>query len=165
MYGQTRILFAMGRDGLLPSLFAKVNPRTMTPVNNTIIVAVVVALLAGFVPLDKLLDMVSIGTLVAFIVVSVGVIILRVREPDLPRSFKVPLYPVTPILSILACVWILSGLHLLTWVWFGLWVGAALIFYLVWSRRHSALNDGGDGLIPTAAPEEDEVLIPPTESL
>ena len=104
MYGQTRILFAMGRDGLLPSMFAKVNPRTMTPVNNTIIVAVVVAILAGFVPLDYLLDMVSIGTLVAFIVVSIGVIILRVREPDLPRGFKVPLYPSRPILSVLACV-------------------------------------------------------------
>ena len=164
MYGQTRILFAMGRDGLLPSMFAKVNPRTMTPVNNTIIVAVVVAILAGFVPLDYLLDMVSIGTLVAFIVVSLGVIILRVREPDLPRSFKVPLYPVTPILSVLACLWILSGLKWYTWLWFGVWVAVALIFYLVWSRHHSALNDGGDGLIPTAAPAEDEVLLPPKES-
>jgi APA family basic amino acid/polyamine antiporter len=163
MYGQTRILFAMGRDGLLPSLFAKVNPRTMTPVNNTIIVAVVVALLAGFIPLDYLLDMVSIGTLVAFIVVSVGVIILRVREPDLPRGFKVPLYPVTPILAVAACLWILWGLAWYTWVGFGLWVGVALLFYVFWSRHHSALNDGGDGLIPTAAPAEDEVLVPPDE--
>jgi len=152
MYGQTRILFAMGRDGLLPKMFAQVNPRTMTPVNNTIIVAVVTGILAGFVPLDYLLDMVSIGTLVAFIVVSLGVIILRVREPDLPRAFKVPLYPVTPVLSVLACLWVLSGLHWTTWVWFGLWVSAALVFYLVWSRHHSALNDGGDGVIPTAAP-------------
>ncbi len=152
MYGQTRILFAMGRDGLLPKMFAQVNPRTMTPVNNTIIVAVVTGILAGFVPLDYLLDMVSIGTLVAFIVVSLGVIILRKREPDLPRAFKVPLYPVTPVLSVLACLWVLSGLHWTTWVWFGLWVSAALVFYLVWSRHHSALNDGGDGVIPTAAP-------------
>ena len=88
MYGQTRILFAMGRDGLLPSMFAKVNPRTMTPVNNTIIVAVITATLAGFVPLDYLWDLVSIGTLVAFISVSIGVIILRVREPDLPRGVQ-----------------------------------------------------------------------------
>ncbi len=102
MYGQTRILFAMGRDGLLPAMFAKVNPRSMTPVNNTIIVAAVTGILAGFVPLDYLWDLVSIGTLVAFITVSVGVIILRVREPDLPRGFKVPGYPVTPILSIAA---------------------------------------------------------------
>jgi APA family basic amino acid/polyamine antiporter len=159
MYGQTRILFAMGRDGLLPSMFAKVNPRTMTPVNNTIIVAVVVAILAGFVPLDYLLDMVSIGTLVAFIVVSVGVIILRVREPDLPRAFKVPLYPITPILSVLACLWILAGLKWYTWLWFGAWVGVALLFYLFWSRKHSALNPGGsDGYIPSAVPGDDDVM-------
>lgn len=152
MYGQTRILFAMGRDGLLPSLFAKVNPRTMTPVNNTIIVAVVTGILAGFIPLSYLLDLVSIGTLVAFIVVSLGVIILRRREPNLPRAFKVPLYPVTPVLSVLACIWVLTGLHWTTWVWFGIWVGVALIFYLLWSRHNSALNDGGDGVIATATP-------------
>ncbi|CAN5131149.1 amino acid permease [soil metagenome] len=157
MYGQTRILFAMGRDGLLPSLFAKVNPRTMTPVNNTIIVAVVTSILAGFVPLDYLLDMVSIGTLVAFIVVSTAVIILRKREPNLPRAFKVPLYPVTPILSIIACCAVLYGLHWTTWLWFGLWVGAALLFYVFWSRHHSALNDGGDGIIETAAPGIEDV--------
>jgi amino acid transporter len=85
MYGQTRILFAMGRDGMLPHLFARVSPRTQTPVNNTIIVAIVVAILAAILPLDYLTDVVSIGTLTAFIVVSLGVIILRYREPDLPR--------------------------------------------------------------------------------
>jgi APA family basic amino acid/polyamine antiporter len=159
MYGQTRILFAMGRDGLLPALFAKVNPRTMTPVNNTIIVAVVCALLAGFVPLEYLWDLVSIGTLVAFIVVSIGVIVLRVREPDLKRGFRVPLYPVTPILSVAACVWILSGLPANTWFWFALWVAVALTFYVLWSRHHSALNDGGDGYIPTAIPGDDDVML------
>ncbi len=147
MYGQTRILFAMGRDGLLPSLFAKVNPRSQTPVNNTIIVAVVVGILAGFVPLDYLADMVSIGTLVAFIVVSIGVIILRVREPDLPRGFKVPLYPVTPILSVLACGYILFSLHWYTWLAFSGWVVVVLVFYFAWGRHNSALNDGGAGVI------------------
>ena len=93
MYGQTRILFAMGRDGMLPKVFSRVSPRTQTPVHNTIIVAIVVALLAAFVPLDYLIDLVSIGTLTAFIVVSLGVIILRRREPDLPRGFKVPGLP------------------------------------------------------------------------
>jgi len=166
MYGQTRILFAMGRDGLLPSMFAKVNPRTMTPVNNTIIVAVITATLAGFVPIDYLWDLVSIGTLVAFITVSIGVIILRVREPDLPRAFKVPGYPVTPVLSVLACAFVLYGLPPITWLWFGIWVAVVLTFYFVWSRHHSALIDGGDGLIPTAAPQEDEVLIhPPRDGL
>jgi APA family basic amino acid/polyamine antiporter len=145
MYGQTRILFAMGRDGLLPSRFAAVNARTMTPVNNTVIVAIVAAILSGFIPLDKLADMVSIGTLTAFIIVSVGVIILRVREPDLPRAFKVPGYPVTPVLSVLACGYILASLHWYTWIAFTGWVTLALIFYFVWGRHHSALNEGGDG--------------------
>ncbi len=93
LYGQTRILFAMGRDGLLPPVFAKVRPPNMTPVYNTIIVAVVICILAGFVPLSYLADVVSIGTLVAFIVVSVGVVILRVREPDLPRGLGCPSTP------------------------------------------------------------------------
>ena len=145
MYGQTRILFAMGRDGLLPSRFAAVNARTMTPVHNTVIVAIVAAILSGFIPLDKLADMVSIGTLTAFIIVSVGVIILRVREPDLPRAFKVPGYPVTPVLSVLACGYILASLHWYTWIAFTGWVTLALIFYFVWGRHHSALNEGGDG--------------------
>jgi basic amino acid/polyamine antiporter, APA family len=147
MYGQTRILFAMGRDGLLPTTFAKVNRRTMTPVSNTAIVAVVVAMLAGLVSLEQLADMVSIGTLTGFIVVSVGVIVLRVREPDLPRGFKVPGYPVTPILSVAACAYILYSLNWYTWIGFTGWVAVALIFYLVWGRKHSALNNGGNGSI------------------
>lgn len=146
LYGQTRILFAMGRDGLLPSRFAKVNMRTMTPVSNTVIVAIAAATLAGFIPLDKLADMVSIGTLTAFIVVAVGVIILRVREPDLPRAFKVPGYPVTPVLSVLACGYILASLHWYTWIAFTGWVSLALIFYFAWGRHHSALNDADTDL-------------------
>lgn len=141
MYGQTRILFAMGRDGLLPTRFASISTRTMTPVSNTVIVAIAAGTLAGLVPLDKLADMVSIGTLTAFIVVAVGVIILRVREPDLPRAFKVPGYPVTPVLSVLACGYILLSLHWYTWIAFSGWIVLALIFYFVWGRHHSALNN------------------------
>ncbi|ULL11453.1 amino acid permease [Mycobacterium liflandii] len=140
MYGQTRILFAMGRDGLLPARFAAVHPRFQTPVSNTVVVAIAAAVLAALVPLNRLADMVSIGTLTAFIVVSVGVIILRVREPALPRGFWVPGYPVTPILSILACGYLLYSLHWYTWIAFGGWVGIALIFYLFWGRHHSRLN-------------------------
>jgi amino acid transporter len=141
LYGQTRILFSMGRDGLLPSRLAQVNQRTMTPVTNTVIVAIAASLLAAFIPLQKLADMVSIGTLTAFIVVSIGVIILRVRQPDLPRAFKVPGYPVTPVLSVLACGYILVSLHWYTWIAFSGWVLVALIFYLVWGRHRSALNN------------------------
>ncbi|MFT3874890.1 MAG: amino acid permease [Propioniciclava sp.] len=140
MYGQTRILFAIGRDGLLPSAFARVNPRTQTPVFNTIVVAIAIAILAGFVPLSSLWDLVSIGTLVAFIVVAIGVIVLRRSRPDLPRGFKVPGYPVTPILSIATCVYILSGLHWTTYAWFLAWLSVVLAYYLVWARRHSKLN-------------------------
>ncbi|PWD50822.1 amino acid permease [Serinibacter arcticus] len=161
MYGQTRILFAIGRDGLLPKTFATVNPRTRTPVNNTIIVAIVVGLLAGFVPLDSLWDLVSIGTLIAFIVVSIGVIVLRRTHPDLPRGFKVPGYPVIPILSIIACVYILSGLHWYTYLWFLAWLSVVLAFYFLWGRKHSRLNTllAADGTLiegaGTLASEED----------
>lgn len=148
MYGQTRILFAIGRDGLLPSAFARVNPRTQTPIFNTVVVAIVIALLAGFVPLSSLWDLVSIGTLVAFIVVAVGVIVLRRTRPDLPRGFRVPGYPVTPLLSIATCVYILSGLHWTTYAWFLAWLTVVLAYYLLWARRHSKLNKsvlGQDG--------------------
>ena len=144
LYGQTRILFAMGRDGLLPAVFAKVNPRTMTPTRNTMIVALAVAVLAALVPLDRLAETVSIGTLTAFIVVSAGVIVLRIQQPDLPRGFKVPGYPVTPVLSMAACAYILFSLHWYTWIAFSGWVAVALIFYLTWGRRHSALNSAAD---------------------
>ena len=142
MYGQTRILFAIGRDGLLPKAFARVNPRTHTPVNNTLIVALVVGLRAAFIPLDYLWDLVSIGTLVAFIVVSLGVLILRRTRPDLERGFKVPGYPVTPFLAIAACLYILSGLHWYTYAWFLVWLAVVLGFYLLWGRRHSLLGRG-----------------------
>jgi basic amino acid/polyamine antiporter, APA family len=144
MYGQTRILFAMGRDGMLPALFAKVNARTLTPVNNTIIVAVVVGLLAGLLPINFLAEMTSIGTLVAFLVVSIGVIVLRRKSPDLPRGFKVPGYPVTPILSILGCLWIITSLRGVTILAFVVWVAAAMVFYFAYSIRHSRLRHTAD---------------------
>lgn len=140
LYGQTRILFTMSRDGMIPSLFHKVNPRTRTPIPNTIVVAAVVALLAGFVPITFLAEMTSVGTLVAFLVVSIAVMVLRRREPDLPRSFRVPLYPVTPILSALGCLWIIKDLRPVTLLVFLGWVAVTLIWYFTWGIRHSALQ-------------------------
>ncbi len=137
MYGQTRILFAMSRDGMLPELFHKVNPRTLTPVPNTVIVAVVIALLAGLIPINFLAEMTSIGTLVAFLVVSIGVMVLRRTHPELPRGFKVPFYPVTPILSIIGCIWIIQDLRAVTiWV-FLIWVAVAMAWYFAYGFRHS----------------------------
>ena len=138
MYGQTRVLYTMGRDGLVPKFFAKVHPRTKTPVNTTIVVAIAVGLLAAFVPLDGLWDLVSIGTLVAFIVVAVAVLVLRRKRPDLPRGFRVPFGPVIPILSIATCLVVLSGLGLVTFAWFGAWVGVALLYYAIWGRKSAA---------------------------
>jgi basic amino acid/polyamine antiporter, APA family len=140
IYGQTRILFAMARDGMLPELFHKVNPRTLTPVPNTIIVAVVIALLAGLIPINFLAEMTSIGTLVAFLVVSIGVMVLRRTHPELPRGFKVPLYPITPILSIAGCLWIIKDLRPVTIYVFLIWVAVALIWYAVYGYRHSHLG-------------------------
>ncbi|MGD9961545.1 APC family permease [Nocardioides sp.] len=140
LYGQTRILFAMGRDRMLPAKFAEVNPRTLTPTFNTIFVGVVVSLIAGFVPADYLWDTVSIGTLMAFSVVAIGIIVLRRTMPDLERPFRVPGYPVTPILTVVACVYVLSGLAPVTWLIFGCWLLVVMAFYFFWGRRNSILN-------------------------
>jgi amino acid transporter len=139
MYAQSRILFSMSRDGMLPPLLSRVNPRTLTPVPTTVIVGVAVAVLAGLIPLDVLADLVSVGTLVAFAVVSIGVMVLRRTAPDLPRGFRVPGYPVTPILSIAACVYLVAGLQWITLIVFVLWLGVVLLFWAFYGARHSRL--------------------------
>jgi amino acid transporter len=140
IYGQSRILFAMGRDGMIPSIFHKVNKRTLTPVPATLISATVIALLAGVIPINFLAEMTSIGTLVAFMVVSIGVVVLRRTQPNLARGFKVPGYPVTPILSIAGCIWIIKDLRTVTILVFVIWAGAAVVWYLFYGRRHSRLQ-------------------------
>jgi basic amino acid/polyamine antiporter, APA family len=140
LYGQTRILFAMGRDGMIPPLFHSLNPKTLTPVPATVIVAVIVSLLAGVLPINFLAEMTSIGTLVAFLVVSVGVMVLRRTAPDLPRGFKVPLYPVVPLLSIAGCIWIIKDLRAVTIYVFLIWASVALAWYFFYGIRHSALG-------------------------
>jgi amino acid transporter len=140
IYGQTRILFAMSRDGMIPQFFHRLNPRTLTPVPATIFVAVILSVLAGVVPIDFLFEMTSIGTLVAFMIVSLGVIVLRRTAPDLPRGFKVPLYPVLPIASVAGCLWIIQDLRAVTiWV-FVVWSTIALIWYFFYGRHHSRLE-------------------------
>lgn len=137
MYGQTRILFAMGRDGLLPKVFTKVNPRTQTPVNNTIIVAIVVSILAAFVPLGQLAEATSIGTLAAFVVVNFGVIALWISRPELERTFKVPLLPLFPIIGAVLCLFLISALDTITWIVFAIWMTIGIVLYLAYGRRHS----------------------------
>ncbi|MEZ5184417.1 MAG: amino acid permease [Candidatus Nanopelagicales bacterium] len=142
MYGQTRILFAMGRDGLLPRVFTKVNPRTQTPVNNTIIVAIVISILAALVPLGKLAEATSIGTLFAFMIVNAGVISLRRSRPNMERSFKTPLYPLTPILGVIGCIYLIASLDRVTWMVFFAWLAVGMIVYFTYGFRRSRLATG-----------------------
>lgn len=140
LYGQTRILFAMGRDGLLPKVFTRVSPRSQTPVANTLIVAVVIAIPASLVSLGQLAEATSIGTLGAFAIVNIGVIVLRKRHPELPRGFRTPLFPLLPILGIILILIIVAGLDAVTWLVFAIWMAVGLIIYFSYSRRHSLLN-------------------------
>ncbi|WP_240640909.1 APC family permease [Nocardioides ferulae] len=140
LYGQTRILFTMSCDGVVPPIFRRLGARTRTPVANTIMVCIVVAVLAGLVPLDGLADLTSIGTLAAFTVVSAAVILLRRRQPDMHRAFRVPGYPVTPLLSIAACVFVITGLPWQTFGYFAAWVAVMLVFYLAYGIKHSNLE-------------------------
>ncbi|MEU7891481.1 amino acid permease [Nonomuraea sp. NPDC049152] len=142
LYGQTRILFAMSRDGLIPKIFEKVNPRRQVPVANTLIVCLFVAVLAGLVPLGQLAEATSIGTLFAFAIVNVGVLVLRRTRPDLPRTFRTPLFPVTPVLGVIFCLILMYELAWVTWVAFLLWTAGGLLAYFLYGYSHSRLNTG-----------------------
>ncbi|NDZ80465.1 amino acid permease [Streptomyces sp. SID10853] len=140
LYGQSRILYTMGRDGMLPALFHRVRPSSGTPVAGTVTVGVLVAALAAAVPLDELADLTSMGTLVAFTVVAAGVLILRRTAPGLPRGFKVPGYPVVPVLSAVFCLYLICRLPTHTYLLFAGWMVAATAVYLLYSRHHSRLQ-------------------------
>ncbi|MQY07969.1 amino acid permease [Actinomadura macrotermitis] len=140
LLGQSRVFFAMSRDGLLPAWLAAVHPRFGTPYRSTILMGCIVAVLAGFIPLAKLAELVNIGTLFAFVVVSVGVLILRRTRPDLPRSFRTPLVPVVPILSVLACLFVMLNLPVDTWVRFLVWLVVGAVVYFAYGARHSRVG-------------------------
>ncbi|MCM6777104.1 amino acid permease [Nocardia sp. CDC159] len=139
--GQTRVLFAMSRDGLLPRGLAHTGSKG-TPVRLTVIVGVICALLAGFVEFGTLEEMVNIGTLFAFVLVSIGVIILRRTRPELPRGFRVPLVPLIPILAVLACLWLMLNLSVETWLRFVVWMAIGLVLYFAYGARKSVLRKG-----------------------
>ncbi len=134
--GQCRILFAMARDGLLPRPLAKTGARG-TPVRITVLVAVLVALTAAVFPIAKLEEMVNVGTLFAFVLVSAGVMVLRRTRPDLERGFRAPWVPLLPIASICACGWLMLNLTALTWVRFGVWLLVGIAIYAGYGYRHS----------------------------
>ncbi|TCW37512.1 amino acid permease [Laceyella sacchari] len=141
LYGQTRIFFSMSRDGLLPKMFSQVHPKYKTPFTSTWILGTIAAFIAALLPLQKLAELVNIGTLTAFTLVSVGVIVLRKTQPDLPRAFRCPGVPVIPLIAIGACLFLISKLAVITWIAFGVWLLIGLVVYFTYSRKHSLLND------------------------
>ncbi|SHF16965.1 amino acid/polyamine/organocation transporter, APC superfamily [Seinonella peptonophila] len=140
MYGQTRLLYAISRDGLLPTIFSRINQKKKIPLVNTWITAAIVAIFTGFIPLAKLAELTNIGTLSAFIMVSVGILVLRRSQPDLKRAFKVPLVPVIPILSVLFCSYLIMQLSGITWIGFAIWVFIGFVIYFAYGRKHSHLE-------------------------
>jgi APA family basic amino acid/polyamine antiporter len=139
MLGQSRVFFAMSRDRLLPPAFAKVSPRFGTPLRTTILTGVVVAAIATFVPLTELAELVNIGTLFAFVLVAVGVLVLRRTRPDLKRAFRCPGVPVVPVLAVLTSLYLMLNLPSATWIRFFVWMAVGLVVYFAHGARRSRL--------------------------
>jgi APA family basic amino acid/polyamine antiporter len=140
--GQSRVAFAMSRDNLLPLYFARAHPRFRTPYRITILTGIVVALMAAFIDLTRLAELTNIGTLFAFVLVSIGIIVLRRTNPGLRRAFRTPLVPVVPILAALTCLYLMISLPVYTWLRFVIWMVLGLIVYFLYSMRSSRLARG-----------------------
>ncbi|HSR15799.1 MAG TPA: amino acid permease [Gemmatimonadales bacterium] len=138
--GQPRIFMSMARDGLLPPGIAKVHPRFRTPHVGTILTGVIVAIPACFANIAEVVELTNIGTLFAFVLVCIGVLIVRRTDPDRPRPFRVPGLPWTPLISIVACLYLMLQLPTKTWIWFGAWMTVGLVFYAAYGYRHSRLR-------------------------
>lgn len=144
LLGQSRVFYSMSRDGLLPKWASAIHPRFRTPWISTIAVGVVVAILPAFLPVDRLAELVNIGTLLAFTIVCAGVWILRVRQPDMPRPFKTPLVPLVPILGIITAVYLMTNLPLITWEVMIAWLLIGLVIYFTYSIKHSKVQKMAD---------------------
>ena len=140
MYSSSRLVYSIGRDGLLPKALGKINPKTHVPTNSLIIISIIIAIFGGTVPLDEITNLVNIGTLVAFTFVSLGVLVLRRRKDIINDGFKVPFYPVLPIVSVLLCLVLLSQLSLQTWIASLIWFAIGLVIYFSYGIRHSKLT-------------------------
>jgi APA family basic amino acid/polyamine antiporter len=145
LLGQSRVFFSMSRDGLLPGLFSSVHPRFRTPWISTLTVGFFVAVLAASLPINVLTEMVSIGTLLAFVIVSAGVWVLRKRNPELPRPFRTPMVPLVPVLAILISLSMMLSLTGVTWVRLFVWLAIGMAIYFGYSRSHSKVQRGEAG--------------------
>jgi APA family basic amino acid/polyamine antiporter len=152
LYGQTRIMFAVTRDGLLPRAFGRLSARH-TPVRITLTFAVLCAALAAFVPLTQIAKLVNIGTLFAFLVVNLGVIVLRRTQPGLERGFRVPLVPLFPLIGAGLCIYLMTRLEAVTWLRFGIWLVVGLMLYFAYGRTHSRLQRGEPAPVAEAGRE------------
>jgi APA family basic amino acid/polyamine antiporter len=141
LMSQPRIFFSMSRDGLLPRGVSKVHPRFQTPYITTIITCVIVAITAGLVPIQVVGEMTSIGTLFAFVVVSMAVVVLRITRPDAHRPFKVPGGSVIPVLGVVSCLYLMVSLSVMTWVRLLVWLDIGMLIYWFYGRTHSPLAD------------------------
>lgn len=142
LYGQVRVFMAMSRDGLLPKIFSKIDEKHKTPIISTIITGSIAAIIAGFLPLNIIVQFLSIGTLLGFIVVSLAVIVLRKTMPGFPRKFMCPGVPFISIITIICCIVLLTKLKLTVWLAFSVWICFGLIVYFVYGRKKSALQNG-----------------------
>ncbi|HTT61866.1 MAG TPA: amino acid permease [Bryobacteraceae bacterium] len=143
LLGQSRVFFSMSRDGLLPRLFSDVHPKFRTPWRCNLVFMVFVSLFSGFLPISNLGHMTSIGTLLAFVIVCIGIIVMRRTRPDLPRPYRTPMVPLIPILGVLVCFAMMAFLDKDTWYRLVIWLVIGLCIYFFYSRKHSHLVDGG----------------------
>ncbi len=150
LYAQTRILFSICRDGLLPERLASVNARYGTPTKLTVGLGAFIALFAALIPLEQIVQLVNIGTLFAFILVNIGVLILRRTRPDMPRSYRVPFSPVFPLVGIALAVYLMTGMPAGTWLRFAIWMAVGLLIYAVYGYRNSRIRTahGEYGILP-----------------
>jgi len=155
LYGQTRISFSMSRDGLLSPLFSRISKRTGAPVASTMLFGVVAAVIGGFIPLADLAELVNIGTLTAFLLVSFSVMRLRKTQPNLRRPFKTPWVPFVPIMSMISCIFLLINLKPVTWLRFVIWLAIGMVVYFTYSIKHSKLSPVQ--LAKADEPEEKEI--------
>ncbi|HEX7019608.1 MAG TPA: amino acid permease [Gemmatimonadaceae bacterium] len=144
LMGQPRIFFSMSRDGLLPAAFGKIHPKFQTPYITTMVTGIVAAAVAGFFPIGLLGELVSIGTLLAFVIVCFGVMVLRYKRPNIPRPFRTPLVPIVPLLGILICGYMMAGLPIDTWIRLIVWMVIGLIIYFTYGIRHSRVATEGE---------------------